>query len=101
MKEQWGGGEDWGKITFPPHQLHKNIALSIIPRFDDPVFLHQKYIVEGLSVDEIAGQIFSSSSTVHKRLREFGIITRPASAKNKTRLAYGEAWRDHKVVPHQ
>ena len=73
----------------------------MVRAFKDPVFLHQKYIVEGLSCDEIGAEIFSSASTVHKHLRRFKIPLRGSDLKNRSRLAYGEGWRQGKVVPNE
>jgi hypothetical protein len=86
---------------FPPLQLIINSNFSYVPDYKDPSFLHQKYVVERLSIKEIAAQIFSSTSTVAKYLRLADIEVRPADAKNRNRLAYGEAWRRRSTEQHK
>ena len=87
--------------SFPPQQFAKLIDFIVFPPFKNKSFLHQKYVVERLSIAEIANDIFSSTSTVHKYLQKFSIPLRPSDTKNKNRLRYGEAWRGNMVVPHK
>jgi hypothetical protein len=42
---------------------------NYVTPFKDKSFLHQKYVVEGLSCEEIATQIFSARTTVLKYLK--------------------------------
>jgi hypothetical protein len=77
---------------FPP----ANILMISIVCNDQPYknksFLHQKYVVEGLSCEEIASQIFSARTTVLKYLKLYGIPVREVG-KNQKRargLAYGK-----------
>lgn len=63
------------------------------PAFKDKVFLHQKYVVEGLSTGEIADLCFSSRSTISKHLRLHAIPIRDLAERlllNKGQLALGE-----------
>jgi hypothetical protein len=49
-----------------------------IPLFRNKFFLHQKYVVEGLSIAQIAEEIFSSKEAVRKGLQKTGIEVREA-----------------------
>jgi len=49
-----------------------------LPHYRDPSFLHQKYIVEKLSIAQIASQTFSSKPTIRKALVAHGIQLRSA-----------------------
>src|SRR4051812_20433068 len=64
-----GGGPALTPAPFSP-QLYLLINTQYIwlPQYRDPVFLHQKYVVEGLSVGQIADQIFSSKEAVRAGL---------------------------------
>jgi AICAR transformylase/IMP cyclohydrolase PurH len=77
---------------FPPLKLIVNSGFSHTPAYKDASFFHQKYFVERFSMQEIADQIFSSTSTVAKYLKQAGIEPRPADEKNRNRLRYGEDW---------
>jgi hypothetical protein len=48
----------------------------VTPLFKNKFFLHQKYVVEGLSVRQIAREIFSSKMAVLDALIRFGIPIR-------------------------
>jgi hypothetical protein len=82
---------------FPPLQLVVNSSFSHRPAYKDASFLHQKYVVERLSMQEIADRIFSSTRTVAKYLKQAAIEARPSEAKNSSRLRYGESWRRGQV----
>jgi predicted DNA-binding protein YlxM (UPF0122 family) len=71
------------------------------PLYKDKEFLLQKYEVERLSVKEIAASIGSSRTAVSSNLKLFGIAIRPTDLKNKSRLGFGEAWRQHRVALHK
>jgi hypothetical protein len=59
---------------FPPHhELTDIIGFDPIPLYKNKSFLHQKYVVEGLSLAQISSQIFSSKETVRENLIRFGI----------------------------
>ncbi|MBL7670768.1 MAG: recombinase family protein [Bdellovibrionaceae bacterium] len=80
------------------------------PRYKSKVFLHQKYVVEKLTSDEIAKLCFSSRPTISKYLKLHGIPIRRAEerlALNKGQLALGEKrykgtvqknWAEIKIV---
>lgn len=92
-----------GQTNFPPEfywQFTDTINFPVTQLYQDPVFLQQKYVVERLSAGEIAEEILSARSTVLKYLRLAKIPIRAADKKTRIRLAYGEAWKDGRVVPH-
>ena len=63
------------------------------PRFKDKAFLHQKYVVERLSTEQIAGLCFSSRPTISKYLKLHKIPIRKHEERlllNKGQLALGE-----------
>ena len=89
------------KQTFlPPIQLTKIIEVSEPEVYKNKIFLHQKYVVERLSVREISTLIFSSRSVVAKYLKLHEIPLRPNEIenKNKSQLRYGEAWKKRLVT---
>jgi AICAR transformylase/IMP cyclohydrolase PurH len=86
---------------FPPLKLIVNSSFSHSPAYKDASFLHQKYVVERLSIQEIADQIYSSTSTIAKYIRQAGIEPRPFDMKNSNRLRYGEVWRRRQVDRHK
>ncbi len=65
-------------------------------------FLHQKYVVEKLSIAQISSQIVSSKPTIRKALREAGISLRRAHQHHgrTEQLAYGFKRRADKVSTH-
>lgn len=55
-------------------------------------FLHKKYVVEGLSCEEISTQIFSARTTILKYLQIHGIPIREVGTNQRRArgLAYGQ-----------
>ena len=94
----WGPVPQLNQTNFPPLESAKITGFIWRQPYENPVFLHQKYIIEGLSISQITARIFSSTSTVHKYLRRFNIPLRQTDAKTKTRLRYGEAISKAQVV---
>jgi hypothetical protein len=66
-------------------------------------FLHQKYVVEGLSCEEIATQIFSARTTVLKYLKIHGIPVREIGRNQKKvrGLAYGQKIKERILAEHK
>jgi hypothetical protein len=63
------------------------------PRFKDKAFLQQKYLVEKLSMAQIAALCFSSRPTISRHLKRYGISVRKGDQRlllNKGQLALGE-----------
>ncbi len=90
-------------LDFPPPKLSIFSGIRQLPRYRSESFLRQKYLVERLSIKEIAAEIFSSRTAVASALKRFGIPIRPSDVTHKTRaqLRYGEAWRNRQVVVHK
>jgi hypothetical protein len=66
---------------------------QVIPWYQDQSFLHQKYVVEKQSTQQIADLCFSSRATVSKYLTLHGIAIRSQDewlSLNKGQLAWGE-----------
>lgn len=66
-------------------------------------FLHKKYVVEGLSCEEIATQIFSARTTVLKYLKLHNIPIREVGSNTKRvrGLAYGKKIKTRNLAEHQ
>ena len=94
----WCASRRPAKLEFPPTQLTKIINYCYHPLYKDSDFLHQKYVVEGLSTTEISAIIFSSHSTVLKYLKLNGIpLRKQGEFKNKGQLGYGENWNKGRI----
>ncbi len=89
--------------NFPPPKLSMNSEVQHLPLYKSEFFLHQKYVLEGLSISEIATQIFSSRAAVAATLKRHDIPIRPAdiSNKNRAQLGYGQAWQKHSIIQHK
>jgi hypothetical protein len=75
---------------FPPPKPAVKSSISVVPLFRQESFLRQKYEVEGLSIGQIADQIFSAKSTVAKYLEAFEIAKRSSPPARKGQLGFGE-----------
>ena len=77
--------------------------LSEDPLYKNKFFLHQKYVVEGLSCEEIASQIFSARTTVLKYLRIHGRPIREVGTNQKRvrGLAYGMKVKERSLAEHK
>jgi len=93
----------------PPMQIIDTIRFFEPKLYKNKSFLHQKYVVEGLSVKQIASEIMSSTSTVRKWLLHFGIDLRSKSQHhgNPAQLKFGQKrikgiiqdyQREHRVI---
>lgn len=71
--------------------------------YKDKFFLHQKYVVEGLSCDEISKQIFSARTTILKYLKIHGIPVREVGSNQKRArgLAYGRKIKERSLAEHK
>ena len=69
------------------------------PLYQNRDFLHEKYVVNGLSAEEIGLEIVSATSTVLKHLKIFGIPVRDngKNTRPKRHLAYGQKIVGRKV----
>jgi hypothetical protein len=75
----------------------------IIPLFRNRTFLHQKYVVEGLSAKQIAREIFSSKMAVLDALDDFGIPIREQHYHhgNPSQPRFGKRFRKNVLVDHK
>lgn len=88
---------------FPPANISMISCLLEDPLYKNKSFLHQKYVVEGLSCDEIATQIFSARTTVLKYLKIHGIPVREVGSNQKRvrGLAYGQKIKERSLAEHK
>ena len=96
---KWGGSRIQDQTNFPPAQLAEIIHFPVSPLYQNRDFLHEKYVVNGLSADEIGLEIVSATSTVLKHLKLFGKPVR-GNGKNtrpKRHVAYGQKIVGRKV----
>jgi hypothetical protein len=80
-----------------------NTPFYIIPLFRNKFFLHQKYVIEGLSATQIAREIFSSKMAVLDALTMFDIPIREPHFHhgNPSQPRYGQRFRKNILVNHQ
>jgi len=98
-------GSSLGPIQthFPPAQIVMFSSILSDPSFKNKSFLHQKYVVEGLTCGEIADQIFSARTTILKYLKLHGIPVRETGTnqKRKRGLGYGQKVQCRHIENHQ
>jgi IS30 family transposase len=72
------------------------------PPYKDKVFLHEKYVQEGLSLAQISSQICSSKEAVRKGLVRAGIQLRESHQPHgrSAQVRYGERRVKDKPQPH-
>ena len=92
-----------------PEPFSSTFYLIIIPEetmqplYKDKAFVHQKYVIEGLSIKEIAREIFSSKAAISNALRRFDIPVREAHKPHNGRVSspsYGTKLRSGRASPH-
>ena len=101
---KWLSDYPCGQNQSPPNEICEIIEFPVQPQFLNPSFLHQKYVVEGLSASQISKEIFSARSTVVKHLKNFGIPLRSEEEARKLRkgqLGYGERTKKGKPDKHK
>ncbi len=91
------------QLAFPPTQIVMFSSILIDPPFKNKSFLYQKYVVEGLTCDEIAELIFSARTTILKYLKIHGIPVRETGSnqKRKRGLGYGQKVQCRQIENHQ
>ena len=99
--QNWGAAPLHNPLSRPPVEVPKYLELTHKPQYRNEDYLRQKYVVEGYSCNEISELLTSSRSTVLKHLKRAGIPIRHADQKTKSRIGFGEAWRNRQVVAHQ
>lgn len=88
---------------FPPANISMISTVCTDQPFKDKSFLHQKYVVEGLSCEEISSQIFSARTTVLKYLKIHGIPVREVGSNQKRvrGLAFGRKVKERGLAEHK
>lgn len=89
------------KTTFcPPEQIQVITHIKHIPLLKIKSFLQQKYVEEGLTVNQIVALTMSSRSTVKKYLRQAQIPIRADDCRLGS-LSYGERKVKGRIIPNQ
>ncbi len=88
---------------FPPANILIISSVCNDQPYKNKTFLHQKYVVEGLSCEEIASQIFSARTTVLKYLKIHGICIREVGTNQKRvrGVAYGQKIKQRTLAEHK
>lgn len=102
MADQINAGRKVSSISLIDSQTLDTIDFIFEPLWKDKDFLHQKYVLEGLSIAQIANQILSSREAIRMSLIEHGIKRKP-QGKPGLRLAqvpYGYKRLNGLLTPH-
>ena len=101
--KKWGPKSTANRTLVPHPKVSKNITFIYSEPFQNKEFLYQKYVVEELSISEIATQISSAESTVHKYLMKFDIPRREPgkTIRKKRNLAFGKQVVKRKEIDHK
>lgn len=101
----------WGAYVYPilaectPPKITIKSTIQHLPLFKSKSFLGQKYVVESLSIHEIADMIKAANSRVHKYLKLHGIPMRESGSKIQKRagreLAYGRKMLERSEIEHK
>lgn len=88
---------------FPPDNILMISCLSEDPLYKNKFFLHQKYVEERLSCEEIASLIFSARTTVLKYHKLHNIPIREVgnNIRRARGLAYGKKIKTRNLAEHQ
>jgi transposase len=91
------------KSILPPVEFTEIVSFLVIPQYEDPVLLHQKYVEEGLSVNQIASLFGCARSTLTAKLQEFGIAqnTKNKTNQRKGQVGFGYRVQNGKIVTHK
>ena len=79
------------------------IQLPVKKVWRNKELLHQKYVVERRSLNELAVEFGVARQTISMQMKSFGIETRvPGTVQNRKRgLAYGKKFKDREIVEHK
>jgi Recombinase len=72
----WRNLPGQNELSPPVSYLTDTIWFNPIPLYKNRDFLHQKYVIEGRSIAQIAAEIFSSKCAIRDHLLEFGFKLR-------------------------
>jgi hypothetical protein len=102
MAGQVDSGRKVSSTDPPTPQLLDYIDFTYEPLWKDRIFLHQKYVLEGLSIAQIAAQILSSREAVRIGLVEHKIKRRLQGKPGlrPAQLPYGYRLSKGVMVPH-
>jgi len=84
----------------PPTEIQVITHIKRIPLLKLPSFLHQKYVTENLTINQIAELTLSSRSTVIKYLNEAGIPIRDEEHR-RGGSAFGERKLNGRYIQNQ
>lgn len=100
---KWGRERPVNRNYRPPSEMSNIIDFFHEPEVLTKEFLHEKYVVEGLSCAEISRSVASSRTTILKRLKECEIELRPVGSnqKRKRGVGYGEKIEKRKLIEHK
>lgn len=103
LRFSWSNGGpsiEKGQFFYSGPQTLDTITLSVPPDFTNESLLRQKYLVEGLSYNQMTRQFGCCKRTLKKYLRLYN-IRKNTPGKSKYNLALGEKIIKGKVVTHQ
>jgi transposase len=102
-KEDGGPLHSESKITRPPLEVIDSIRLFEPQTWRNKSFLHQKYVLEGLSIRQIAVLVFSSKESVRTELRKANIQLRDKSNHHghPSQLKFGQRVVKGKAIEHK
>ena len=102
MAGQRDSGRNVSSVANDPTQVCDCIDFLYELLWKDKDFLHQKYVIEGRSIAQIAAEILSSRAAVREGLIEFK-IKRRAQGKpglNPAQVPYGYRMLNGLMTPH-
>ncbi|MCB0418604.1 MAG: recombinase family protein [Bdellovibrionales bacterium] len=96
---------NWAKLELFSSTVYLLVIPNkpVLPLYKSRSFVHQKYVVEGLSLAQIAAEIFSSKEAVRASLKRFDIPIREAHNPHNGRVSeprYGVKLRSGRATPH-
>ena len=102
MAGQRDSGRKVSSTTQPNPQAVEDIDFIFEALWKDKSFLHQKYVLEGRSIAQIAGEILSSREAVRMGLIEHGIKRKPQGQPGlrPAQVPYGYRLSDGLMIPH-
>jgi hypothetical protein len=102
LSSNGGPSQELTENWFPRLQLFEIVPFHWEARYHNKSFLEQKYLIEGLSIKQIAAEIISSKSTVRKHLINFGIPLREHAQPHgrPSQPRYGQKLIRGNAAPH-
>ena len=102
MERVWRGNSQKPEPFFSTLQVVIIEEFLLQPMYRDPILLHQKYVVEGLSIAQIAKQFFFSRDAIRRGLIDAGLTVREPHKPHgrPSQPKYGQKIRSGKASPH-